>query len=315
LGVDAEARFWANSLATGWFTHVWDSDSLRDGQAAGHLGLRLQNDRAGVQTTFTSVGTNYAPALGFVRRQDMLQYTGRLHYGPLIRIPSMPFVRRILGQVDAEYITGQDGDVQTTFGRALVRADFNQRDLLQVYVERQFDRLEGPFPIRPDAVIPAGDYAFVTAGLYGETDSSRPISAGAGASTGGFYDGSRTDVNAHVSWRQSQHLVLDAGVDHSWIDLPVDNGAFTATALSMSALGAINRDLFARALIQYDTFSRDVQANVRVNWIHTPGSDLFLVFNTAHHFYGAGEDRFDPRLNSAMVSQLAVVKVTYLVML
>jgi hypothetical protein len=213
------------------------------------------------------------------------------------------------------YVTGQDGDTQTTYGRALLRTDFNQRDLLQVYVDRQFERLEEAFAIRPDATIPVGDYAYVTGGLYGETDSSRPISGGAGLSYGGFFDGRRTDLEGHVSWRQSQHLVLDAGANRSWIDLPVENGEFSATALSLSALGAISRTLFAKALVQYDSFSRDVQANVRVDWIHTPGSDLFVVFNTAHHFFGEDEDRFDPRREVALVNQLAVVKLTYLVLL
>jgi len=315
LGLDAEARFWSNSMATGWVTRVWDADSLRDGQAAGHVGLRLQNDRAGALATFTSVGTDYAPALGFVRRRDMREFGGRLHFSPMVRIAALPFVRRFILQGDANYITGQDGERQTTYGRALLRADFNQRDLLQLHVERESERLEEPFAIRPDAIVPAGDYASIRAGLQGATDSSRPLSGSAGASTGGFFGGRRSDLSASMSWRQSRHLVLDAGVNHSIIDIPVDNGAFDATALSFSALGAISRDLFARALVQYDSFSRDVQANVRVNWIHTPGSDLFVVFNTAHHFYGVGEDRFDPRLSSTLVSQLAVVKVTYLVML
>ncbi len=314
LGVDLDARFWANSALTAWFTNVWDTDPTFDDRA-GYVGLRLQNDRYGVQASYTDVGEHYAPALGFVRRRDMREVAGRLLYTPFVRMAALPFIRRAVVQADGSTISGQDGVLQSTFGRALVRADFNQRDLVQAHIQRQFERLDGPFFIRPDAPIAPGDYAFVSGGIDGVTDSSRPIFASAGASTGGFYGGQRTDLSGTVGWRSSKHLTLEGGVDYSAIDLPIENGAFSATALSLSTLAALNRRLFAKALVQYDNLSRDVQANVRFDWIHTPGSDLFVVFNTSHHVYGMEEDRFDPRRSMGLNSQLAVVKLTYLVLL
>ncbi|HEX9659813.1 MAG TPA: hypothetical protein VGA18_05900, partial [Rhodothermales bacterium] len=98
-------------------------------------------------------------------------------------------------------------------------------------------------------------------------------------------------------------------------DLPIENGEFTATRISMSTLGAVSRKLFARALIQYDNFARDLQANIRVDWIHTPGSDLFLVFNTSYHVTDDDEDVFDPRKDVILNNHAAVLKLTYLVLL
>ena len=83
----------------------------------------------------------------------------------------------------------------------------------------------------------------------------------------------------------------------------------------MSILGAVSRKLFATALIQYDNFTRDLQTNIRINWIHTPGSDLFLVFNTAYHFTGSQDILFDPHRNATMLSRAGVAKLTYLILL
>jgi hypothetical protein len=80
-------------------------------------------------------------------------------------------------------------------------------------------------------------------------------------------------------------------------------------------LGALNRKLFAKALIQYDNFSRDLQANVRVDWIHSPGSDLFVVFNTSSFFPEENDDIFDPRRTTVLNDRLAVAKLTYLILL
>jgi len=314
VGVDAETRFGANHAAWGWFTNVWDSDpALND--RAGHAALRLQTDRYGGQASFTSVGTNYAPALGFVRRRDMRAYVGRLFVSPTVRLSALPFVRRVILQADGNVVTGQDGGLQSNQGQLSWRTDFNQRDAVTVVAGRQFERLAEPFAIRPDAEIAAGDYTFWTGELAGETDSSRPLFAAASVGTGGFYGGRRTDLGATVGWRPSQHLTLEGSAGHAIVRLPVANGDFDATTLSLSVLAAVNRHLFARALVQYDNFSRDVQANVRINWIHTPGSDLFVVFNTAHHVFGPDEDRFDPRRDVALAQGVAVAKLTYLVLL
>ena len=177
---------------------------------------------------------------------------------------------------------------------------------------RQFERLETPFSIRPDAVLPDADYDFARVVLSGETDSSRRLYGAFETSRGGFYSGDRTDLRGALGFRPSRHLNLEAELRHSWIDLPIPNGNFEATTARLSVLGAANRKLFAKALFQYDNFSRDLQANIRIDWIHTPGSDLFIVFNTSYHLLDGDDDVFDPRRNVIMNDRVGVAKLTYL---
>lgn len=314
LGADAQYRFWSSSQFNAWFTNVWDSDdALND--AAGHALLRLRNDVYGAQVSFTSVGEHYHPALGFVRRRDMRQYTGQLIYNPLLEWAALPMVRRFLFQGDFGYIEGQDGEKQTTEMQVVARAEFNRRDNITATFERQFERLEESFFIRREAEIPAADYTFSQVGLRGDTDSSRRLYGSGRVTTGEFFHGNRTDLGGTLGFRQSEHLSLEGGINHSIIDLPIDNGEFDATTLSLSVLGAVSRKLFAKALIQYDNFSRDVQANIRIDWIHTPGSDLFLVFNTSYHFADDNDLLFDPRRDVLLNDRVGVAKLTYLVLL
>ena len=314
LGVDAQVRFWSSSQFNAWVTNVWDSDSTLN-DAAGHVRLRLQNDLYGAQATFTSVGENYAPALGFVRRRNMRQYTGRLSYSPLVEWAALPMIRRLDIQGDYDYIEGQDGEKQSTEVQVQARAEFDRRDRVEVEYQRQFERLEDSFFIRSDAEIPAADYTFSRVRLSGETDSSRRLYGSGRVSTGAFFHGDRTDFGGSVGFRQSRHLSLEGSINHSIIDLPIENGSFDATTVSLSILAAVSRKLFARSLIQYDNFSRDLQANIRVDWIHTPGSDLFVVFNTGYHFTDGNDVLFDPNLNVVLRDQVGVVKLTYLVLL
>ncbi len=314
LGVDAQYRFWSSSVFNAWYTQVWETDdALND--AAGHVSLRLQNDRYGAQASFTSIGENYHPALGFVRRRDIRQYTGRLIYRPLVEIASLPMIRRFNFQGDYEYIEGQDGQKQSTEVQIQARMEFDRRDRIFLGFQRQFERLDEPFFIRPEAEIPAADYTFSQFHISGMTDSSRRLFGSGRVSTGEFFHGNRTDVGGSLGFRQSRHLELTGSLNYSIIDLPIDHGQFDATTLTLSVLGAVSRKLFAKALIQYDNFSRDLLANIRVDWIHTPGSDLFFVFNTSYHFVGDEDVLFDPRRDVLLNDRVGVVKLTYLVLL
>lgn len=313
-GVDAQYRFWSSSEASAWYTQTWDSnDSLNS--AAGHASLQLQNNLYGARASFTSVGETFDPALGFVRRNDMRRYATRGLYMPVVSIASLPMIRRLNFQVDYEYIEGQDSDLQSTEFEFQAGANFNRRDGVEVSYQRNFEHLEAPFEIRRGATIPQADYTFGSFRISGETDSSRRTFGSARVSAGTFFNGNRTDLGGSLGFRQSRHLQLEGSISHSIIDLPVANGEFDATTLSLSVLGALNRKLFAKALIQYDNFTRDVQANIRINWIHTPGSDLFLVLNTAYHFTGDNDILLDPRRDVIMLNRAGVAKLTYLILL
>lgn len=316
LGVDAQYRFWGSSLLQGWYTQVWDSDPLQD-DAAGHVSLRLRNETYGGTLWYTNVGRRYNPALGFVRRRDMRQYYTNLNYRPTVDWEAAPFIRRFSFQGEFGYTEGQDGKKQSSEFEVSTRAEFNQRDFARVEFSRSFERILFPFGIGGGrANVPVADYTFNRISLGAGTDQSRRFFVQGYTNFGDFFQGTRQDFGGSVGFRQSQHFTIEAGLDYSKIDLGTD-GAFDATTLSTSILAALNRKLFAKALIQYDNFSRDLQANIRINWIHTPGSDLFLVFNTAYHFVADNERDalFDPRRDVIRRDQVGVVKLTYLVLL
>ena len=312
LGIDTQYRFGSASLFNAWFTNVWD-DQENFNDAAGHVSLRLRNDLYSGEISYTNVGTNYNPALGFVRRRDMRQYDFRGNYSP--KVPSIKSINRIIIGGLYDYIEGQDGIKQSTefeFGSTI---EFQRRDRLSMEFSSQFERLFFPFEIRPNAIIQSGDYTFNRFQINGETDSSRRLFANAGIEFGEFFNGTRTDMNGGFGFRQSQHLTLEGRINHSIIDLPVANGEFHATTVSMSILGAFSRKLFTKTLIQYDNFSRNIQANLRVDWIHTPGSDLFFVFNTSYHITGDNEVLFDPNRDFILNNEIAILKLTYLILL
>ncbi|MEX0846034.1 MAG: DUF5916 domain-containing protein, partial [Balneolaceae bacterium] len=212
LGVDAKYRFWSSSEFNSWLTNVWDNVE-RFNDAAGHASLQLQNELYAGGFSYTNVGRNYNPALGFVRRTDMRQYSGNLGYNPVINFESLPSLARMYFQTSFTLIEGQDGVKQSTELSGSIQSEFRSSATIQINANQQFERLFVPFNIRNDAVIPAGDYTFNTIRLRAESDESNRVFGSANISTGQFYHGNRTDFGLRIGFRQSNHLNLDTGFE------------------------------------------------------------------------------------------------------
>ena len=310
-GVDGVARFWGNSSVAGWFTQVWATGERAALSRAGQASVSLQADEYGVFGRYTNVGRRFDPGVGFVARQDFVRYDGEAGYRPVLG-DGTGAVRRLSFVGYGSTYVGQDGRRQTTEAEASAQVQFRARDRVTVSAGQTFERLDGPFPLR-SVTFPAGRYTFRSAGLSAQTDESRRVFARAGVSAGGFYDGTSRGVNGALGVRVSKHLKFETTGRLTRVER--GEAGFDAVTLGLRVEAAANRDLFARALVQYDNFSTLLRANVRLNWIHTPGSDLFVVFNTGYRFdpegrFGVG-DLFNPEA-FALAERTGVVKLTYL---
>jgi hypothetical protein len=319
-GVDAAARFWGSSSILLWAAHVWDSrDPAGDasGAAAGPDGevsataaqaeLTLRDDRYFFELTRTVIGRDFDPALGFVPRPDQKRWGGQVGFTP--RFQESTWARQLSLFLQGNHITDWSGAKESHFRRVQGRMAFQTGDAANVEVSERFERLTSPASIQGRA-LPAGDYTFRFLSGALRSNESRTVSGSVGASVGDFWNGTRTNVDGRLTWKTGPYLTLGAGLSHNGISLPVTDGDFATNIVTVTVLGALSRNLFANALVQWDDVSRTLQGNVRVDWIHTPGSDLFLVLDTGY-FTG---DLLDPR-DTRWRRRTGIVKLTYLLAL
>ncbi|MYF63458.1 MAG: carbohydrate binding family 9 domain-containing protein, partial [Rhodothermaceae bacterium] len=102
FGMDAQYRFWSASEFEAWYTRVTDDGPIENDEA-GHASLTLMNDKYGIEASITSVGENFHPALGFVRRRDMRRFSGGAQYTPIVSFDALPFIRQFNFQSEYEY--------------------------------------------------------------------------------------------------------------------------------------------------------------------------------------------------------------------
>ena len=305
-GADLQSRFWSSSSFLLWAAKVWDSDYAgSDGSSvAGQAELMLQNDRYIFEITRTVVGEAFDPALGFVPRPDQKRWGGQVGVQP--RFENSSWARQFFLALGANHIQGIDGEKQSHFRRLTARLDFQSGDRANLALTERFEGLSEHARIN-GRMVSAGDYRFRRLSAGFTPDRARSVGLKFNAALGDFWSGTRTELGGGVVWIANKHLTVDGSVSWNDISLPVPDGDFTTPLISTRLEAALSRKLFAYALVQWDDVSQTLQSNIRVDWIHTPGSDLFVVLDTGY-LTGPLELPRDPR----WLRRTGIIKLTYL---
>ena len=309
-GVDFDTRFWTSSRFRVWGARLWDSATggSGPGQQAARVELDLENDRYALTLDRVHVGKEFDPALGFVRRRDMDEWA--LWGGFRPRFEASGWARRFSVWGGGVRTRGTGGELQSE--RLSSNAAFltESGESVSVVVDDRFERLHGPASIS-GRTLPQGDYRFRFWEGFIKTNESRMWSGSLEGSRGGFWGGRRTRYAGSVVLKTGPYLTIGSRIAQNQVSLPVTDGDFTTTLIAFDFTGAVSRKLFASALVQWDSLSRELQANIRVDWIHTPGSDLFLVLDTGYITGESLDPRFDPR-RDRWTRRTAVAKLTWL---
>ncbi|MFV2007942.1 MAG: hypothetical protein ACC667_10865, partial [Longimicrobiales bacterium] len=108
---------------------------------------------------------------------------------------------------------------------------------------------------------------------------------------------------AAISVTASPSPAFTATVSQRRSDVDVPTGSFVSNITSLRATYSFSTKLSTNLLVQYNSLDRVFSTNLRFNFIHRPGSDLFLVFTEAR---GTDQRLWD------LTSRGMVMKLTYL---
>lgn len=300
FGLDGQMRFWGNSSVSAWFSQVEDK-RIDGASAASMIKIDLKNDRYFLTAGQHRVDKGFQPALGFVQRTDMIGtgvifgFTPRVGNGDeLIR------QWRFTGYVrDVKNHAGKKESGVLNLG---IDAIFESRDRMGLNIRQTTENLSNGFTLGNGVQIDADNYRDTKFQFTLRSNQSRGLWGDLNIEKGGYFGGDRTQYGGSVGRRFSNHLTLYGSANRNLISMP-NQGEFTADIFGMTAEMALNRKWFGKTLIQYDNFSEQIQLYCRINWIHTPGSDLFIVLNQRYDMSGSSAD---------LVQGTQVIKLTYL---
>ena len=300
MGIDGQMRFWGSSSVNAWYSQVEDSEIIGP-SGASMIRLDLKNDRYFLSTGQHRVDKDFNPALGFVQRQDMIGtgiiagFTPRVGDGDEL-------IRQWRFTIYARDVQNHAGIHETGVLNGGIEAILETRDKIGLKVIQNKEKLTAGFTLGNGVEIQKGNYRDRKISFSARTNQSRGVWGNFALSKGDYFGGNKTSMSGSIGRQFSNHLTLYGSANQNIIFMS-SQGEFTANVYGFTAEVALNRKWFGKAIIQYDNFSEQLQLYCRINWIHTPGSDLFIVLNQRYDLSEGKNDLFQ---------NTQVLKLTYL---
>ena len=269
---------------------VTDSDYTGSRSAAGTFSITYPNEPFELNYSFTRIGTDFDPALGFVPRTGINQ----LHLWNRYR---WYFQDHLINVIETTLETDNVSDLhwrplEHTYWFPTFEADTRSGDYFYINYSEHREVLDAPFEIRPGIVIPDNNYRWNAVRIITGSTLSRPVDFRLNFSTGGFYSGHRTDTQLQLGWRPSPHFEFRVNGTLRQIRLP--EGNFDSQLLAAKIIYTVTPDLQFSLLSQYDNFSELMGVNFRIKWTVKPGNDLYFIVNQGYDTEG---DNFRPTKN------------------
>jgi hypothetical protein len=256
------------------------------------------NDNADIVARFDRVGEGFDPPLGFVVQSGIMRYAGQTALtprpralGPLAAPLTRLGVRKLLfNALGWDYVERLGGGLDNaTFEVSPLGAAFESGDEFGLNLQRFYDRPGEAFEVFPGVTVPVSEYRWDRVELVVATSPARTFAADLTASTGAFYGGTSRSAEAAVRTRVEPHVLAAVELATAAVSLPARGGPdaplaasrFTANTARLRLDVATSPRLTTTLFGQWDNASERVALNARVRWTRSPGSDAYLVWNSA----------------------------------
>ena len=296
-GIDANLAFFTNLTLIGYYAGT-STNGLHGDDRSYRARFDYDADLFGLQVERQTVGRNFNPEAGFLRRPGGFdEHLAQVRFSrrPRTRMA----VRKFNYEAALDYITDRDGRLQNREARLGFRGDMQSGDAWNIGVNHDFEFVPKAYDVVRGTTIAAGGYhASILRGSY-TMGTQRKISGDLSAARGGFYGGTRTDAGYRGRVELSTRLSIEPGIAMTRVTLP--SSAFTAKLMTMRMTLAFSPRMSAGALVQYNSTTSQLSTNVRFRWEYRPMSDVFVVYSDGRDTLGAG---FPSLLNRGLTVKL-----------
>lgn len=290
-------------LGQAWVWDAFVARSFTDGQGgdgtAYRVGYQYSGEVWGSFFNHFGIDEEAEASAGFITRGD---YRSTELYSGRTWRPSAMGLREFQFFLGGKYAsTMSDNRMQDWQVGFFTTPTWRSGDNISVFANVAETVVDEAFDLSDEVEVPVGRYENSQVGWFGGSSRARPLSVDVNGFVSQFYGGSLVTAGLTATAALSSRFQLAPGFTRNVVDVP--SGGFTADLTSLRASFSFSTRLFANALVQYNSLDGDVSTNVRLNFIHRPGSDLFLVFT---------ENRSDAINGWVLSDRGLVTKLTYL---
>lgn len=284
------------------FSGVNDNNDYSLGVAANHRTYRWES-----RADFRSLGENYDPEVGFVRRTGFNQIRSTTYYN---FYPAGGAIQSHAPGFDFDFLHDNEFGWTDWDMNILYRINFRNTARFSMRLRKQYTYLFEPFdPSGTDGVeLPADtDYpAYQFIGRF-SSDQRKPFFYELSTRSGEYFNGTRINLEGTLSYRFLPYAITSLNFEYNRIRLPEPYSDADLYLIGPRIDITFSKSVFWTTFIQYNSQIENMNINTRFQWRYSPVSDLFIVY-TDNYFAGI-DDRFIDF--NRPKSRALVVKLTY----
>lgn len=232
------------------------------------------------QGAFRKVAEDFNPEVGFLPRDDYRFLNGRIQRN--VRFPGISWFRELRPHISYREFFDLDGFSETRLIHIDNHFEFANGAFFQLpAINLTREGLKEPFEISEGVIVPPGTYDNFEWGFAYNTDLSAPVSIEGRITIGGFYSGHQKGTTSTLNARVSDTFIASLRVNYFDVDLA--EGSFETAVVGLRAAYSFTPRIYLQSLLQYNNQTRNFSSNVRLGWLNTAGTGLFVVFNDIEH--------------------------------
>lgn len=272
-GIDANVYLSPNTQIGGFAAKSFSPD-VKGNDFAGYADFVYSDDLFSVFLNQNTIQDNFNPEMGYFQRTGIRRSEVSLGISPR---PDILNIRQIVFFNDFHYIANQQGGLEARYNYVGTWSQFVDGASFLALLSWNVENLTESFDLSDDVAITAGEYRFANLFAQFDSDKSKALSGSLLGRLGKFYDGDIVGYGGSINLKLGSHVAWNLQVERNVID--VSGGNATTTLLGTRFTYAFSPRLFAKAFVQWNSENQEILANVLLSLIHTPGSDLFVVYN------------------------------------
>jgi len=225
---------------------------------------------------YMEVGRNFNPEVGFLRRSGYRR--GQFGYG-YTHYPQSRRIRTVYPHFhQSRWYTLGTNDKESGFDHYDVFTRWQSGATLGVGFNRFFERIDKPFEVFPGVSIRQGRFHFHETFVSANTDPTATFFASTRLAVGTFYGGTIRTLTFGGGYRRGRNITLTPSWTRNIIDVP--EGAFHTDLVTLRFNWSFTPKSYVQSLTQYNNTTNQVGANIRLAFLTTSSTGLFVVYNT-----------------------------------
>ena len=294
-GLDFSYRPTREINVQGLWSRTFEANAIENSNAL-FIGGDWRTNLFRANASYTDIGEDYNPEVGFVQRTDVRRFRGDASYTPW---PGVFSIREIQIGPEIDLVLTQANELETQEITFDTQVEFVTGDDIGFEVKNTTENLDRDFRIQ-GVSIPADEYSFTSFQTSIRSSSSRMIGGEIQIEFGEFYHGTIRGFSIDGTARPTAKLSIEPFIEFNRITLPEEE--FDANAFGGRISYSFSTILFTKLFTQWSTDRDVLSANLLVNYIYRPGSDFYLVFDQSYDTRDGG---------ISLLGWTAVGKLTY----